>query len=74
MGITYKKCVLMVEDFILWVKPHGCQNMVIFSVHGSYHQMAKQPHMNFKVKVFSNNNIVNIVNYIRGTEKSKVNY
>jgi hypothetical protein len=43
--------------------------MVILLIHGSYHQMAKQPQMNFKVKVFSNDNIVNIVNYIHRSEK-----
>ncbi len=55
------------------VKHHGCYETIILSLDGSYHEMAKQSQENSRVKVFFDNNIVNIVNYLHGIEQSKVN-
>jgi hypothetical protein len=50
------------------VKHHGCYDMVIPSLDDSYSQMAKQFQNNSKVKVFFDDNTINMLNYLRGTK------
>jgi hypothetical protein len=64
----------MVKTCPMLVKHHGFFKMIVLSLDGTYHQMAKQFQENFKVKVFFENSIANITNYLHETEYSKVSY
>ncbi len=50
------------------VKHHGCWETVVSSLNGNYRYMAKQFQDNSKVKVFSNDSIVNVMNYFHRIE------
>ncbi len=51
--------LLRVEKCLMLVKHHGCWEIVILSLVGSYCQMAKQSHENDKMKMVFEGNIVN---------------
>ncbi len=55
--------VLRVENCPMFVKHHVYQKMVIPSLDGSYCQMTKQLHENYKMKVLFDCNIVNTTDY-----------
>ncbi len=40
----------------------------MLSLHGSYRQMAKESHENFKLKVVSDSNIITTMNYLHGAK------
>jgi hypothetical protein len=58
--------MLTVENCPMLVKHHESSKMVIPFLNGSYYQMAKWSQQNFRMKVFSDSNIVSIMNYLHG--------
>jgi hypothetical protein len=55
--------VLRVENCPMFVKHHVFLEMLIPSLDGSYRQMAKQSHENYRMKVLSHFNFINTMNY-----------
>ncbi len=58
--------LLKVKNCPLLVKHHGCLDMVMPSMDGSYYQMGNESRENYKMKVVYDGSIVNIMNYFHG--------
>jgi predicted small secreted protein len=61
--------LLKVENCPMLVKHHGCEETILPSVDGSYCQMAKQSHENYRMKMVYDGGIINTMKvYLHGAE------